>query len=157
MSEATAATLKSIAEILLGLGGLGGLAALIGQYIAKRKSDAEANQIEARTSQQIPADAAASLIDSSTDVIQQYKNLLTEYQDSTNKKFTVMTGEIAELRKTLGHYARRITYLLNGIQMLIQQIIGKGLEPCWTPDNWKPEFDQQVLEKKTDPGQEKSS
>jgi len=36
-------------------------------------------------------------------------------------------------------YGKRIIYLTNGIEILVNQIITEGKQPCWTPDEWNPE------------------
>jgi hypothetical protein len=150
MDDITAAIIKNIAEILLGLGGLGGLATIIGQWIARRKANAEAAEIEAKTSQQVPANAAASLVDTSNDVIVQYKNLLKDYQLATDEKIGLMRSEVVELKQTLSHYAKRIAYLMSGIQMLGGQVVALGHKPVWTPNDWKADMDRRASDEKAD-------
>ncbi len=137
MGENAAETLRSIAEIILGLGGLGGLGALIERIIARRKITAEAEQIKAKTSQQVPGEAANMLIHAGGDVIGQYQQLLNDYQASTDRKIAEIKRELKESRETVERYAKRLNYLMSGIQLLHEQIIHKGGEPCWTPDEWK--------------------
>ncbi len=140
MTDTTAAYIKAIAEILLGIGGLSGLVATL---LGRKKSMAEAEQIESQTEREIPAKAAASLVASSGDVVQLYRDLLAQYQTDTDKKIKVMQGEIKNLEGVLEKYAKRLVYLMNGIQELIEQINDFGEKPCWTPnDDWKPETKQ---------------
>jgi chromosome segregation ATPase len=158
MAEDTEAIIKSTAEIILGLGGLGGLAAFIGQLIARRKTNAEANQIDEKTLKQVPADAAATLAGASANISDQYRKLLDEYQESTDKKISELNlnletqqKKIGNLEKTLRHYAQRIAYLMTGIQVLTEQIVGLKLTPCWNPNDWKPEFDKRSEDEHPDP------
>lgn len=41
--------------------------------------------------------------------------------------------------KKITRYGKRIIYLTNGIEILVNQIITEGKQPCWTPDEWNPE------------------
>ena len=159
MSADTVATLKIIAEIILGWGGLGGLAAVVGQWFARRKYNAEAKKTEEETEQEVPANAANTLAKASAEITKQYQTLLTDYQRTTDEKIRdlktdVLAAEskISGLERTVERYGKRITYLMTGIQILTHQIIESGDSPCFTPDEWRPEFDRKNNDEKQDPG-----
>lgn len=158
MNDATVALIKSIAEILLGLGGLGGLAALIGALYTRRKTGAEANGIQANTAQITPAQAAATLAGATTIISEAYRKLLDEYQESTDTRISELNTKISDLQtknnrfeKTLRHYAQRIALLMTGIQMLIEQFKKAEIVPCWKPNEWHPEADNQQVDEPADP------
>lgn len=145
MEDATADVIKTVVEVLLGIGGLSGL---VSALINRHKSKAEAKNIQsqtknldAKTGQEIPANAAGSLVDTSGDVIEQYRKLLSDYQLETDKK-------IDNLQKMLGAYAKRITYLMGGIQTLVKQVVDLGHDPCWSPDDWQPWVEPKKAEEK---------
>ena len=142
MNDTAMTTLKSIAEIILGLGGLGGLAAVLTSiWTAKNerikvtaqaaKEAAETERTKQQTEDQVPADAASTLAEASGKIATQYQDLLDAYQKNTDVRIGSMQREIEDLKKL---YARRVIYLLNGIQMLIDQIVGLGATPCWSPN-----------------------
>lgn len=164
MTDDTVALIKTIVELFVA-GGLGGLTMLIGQLIARRKSDAEARNTDAETDKQIPANAADTLANASAKLVAQYQGLLNEFQESTNKQITDMKleiaenqkeiciskNEISELKDTLKHYARRITYLMTGIQMLIEQFKIAELVPCWKPNDWHSDMDKRTNDEPVNP------
>jgi len=41
--------------------------------------------------------------------------------------------------KKITRYGNRIIYLTKGIEILINQIMDDGKQPCWTPNEWHPE------------------
>ena len=118
MNESTAAIVKVIAEVLLAIGGLSGLiTVLVNRHKAKAEAkniESQANNLDAKTRQEIPSGAAGSLVESSGDVIDQYKKLLEDYQTETNRR-------IDNLQQMLSKYAKRIMYLMGGIQVLVKQ------------------------------------
>lgn len=127
MADNIADLLKSIAEVLLGIGGLSGLAATL---LSRKKTQAETKKTEKEISEKLPAETAGNLVESSGEVIDQYKKMFEDYQKVNDKKFDGVQCEILELRK---QYIKRISYLLAGIQLLTEQIINLGHEPCFTP------------------------
>jgi len=131
MDDNTANIVKNIAEILLGIGGLSGLAAFVGQLMLRKKTNAEADKIVAETEKKLPSDAANTLAEASGKIAHEYQGLLDEHKKNTALAIESMEDEIEDLKKS---YARRITYLLNGIQMLMDQIVGLGAKPCWSPN-----------------------
>ena len=162
MSADTVATLKIIAEIILGLGGLGGLAAVVGQWFARRKYNAEAKKTEEETEQEVPANAANTLAKASAEITKQYQTLLTEYQRTTDVKISDLKSDvvaakskISDLERTVERYGKRVMYLMTGIQILTHQIIESGDSPCFTPDEWRPEFDRKDHDEKQDPAKSK--
>jgi len=146
MDPVVESTIKWIIQGLLAIGGLGGLAALVGQLITRRKTNSESKQIDEKTKQQVPADAAATLAGASAVISEEYRKLLDDYQESTEKKIAELNTKlechqknITNLEKTVRHYAQRIAYLMTGIQMLTEQIVGLKMTPCWNPNDWKDE------------------
>jgi hypothetical protein len=140
MSPTAADILKSVVEVLLAIGGLSGL---ITVFVSKRKSDAEADAVKAsakktgkETSLSIPADSTEKIVNSSGDVIEQYRTLLADYQKETDRKLEVVKAEQERREMLLARCAKRITYLMTGIQMLTEQLISARVNPCWSPDNW---------------------
>lgn len=135
MDPNTVAIIKTIGEVLLAIGGLSGLiTVLVNRQKTKaeaKKIGAESDSLVAKTKQELPATTADSLVGTSGDVIEQYKQLLKDYQIETNNK-------IDNLQRMLGTYARRITYLMGGIQTLVKQMVDLGHDPCWSPDDWQP-------------------
>ena len=142
MDDTAMTTLKSVAEIILGLGGLGGLAAVLSSILTAKneriraeaeaaKEAAETERTKQQTEDQVPADAASTLAEASGKIADQYEQLLGAYQKNTDVRIGTMQHEIDDLKKL---YARRVIYLLNGIQMLIDQIVGLGATPCWSPN-----------------------
>lgn len=155
MDDATASIVKTVVEVLLGIGGLSGL---VGVLIQMRKTKSEARKTDTETDQTVPADAASTLADASGKIAEQYQKLLKDYQEQTNRDIGVLRTEVQNQRREMStmrltneHYAKRVIYLMGGIQMLIQQINGKGYEPCWTPNDWKPELDRRDGDEKADP------
>ena len=149
MNESTAAIVKVIAEVLLGIGGLSGLiSVLVNRQKTKSEAkniDSQAKNLDAQTGQVIPANAAGNLVETSGDVIEQYKKLLEDYQTETNRR-------IDNLQQMLSKYAKRIMYLMGGIQVLVKQVVDLGHDPCWSPDDWVPWEEAKKSDEKPDPG-----
>lgn len=40
--------------------------------------------------------------------------------------------------KKINRYGNRIIYLTKGIEILVNQILMDGKQPCWTPNEWDP-------------------
>lgn len=134
MSETAKTIINLSAVIIAALGGLGGLAALLMVRTDRRKASAETGKTKAETRQieeQTPADVAGTIVGASGDALDQYKKVFDEYKTYMDGRINDMEGEISGLRAM---FARRIAYLLNGIQMLTEQIVGLGHEPCWSPN-----------------------
>jgi len=146
MDPTAESAIKWIIQGLLAIGGLGGVAALVGTLISRRKFKAESDQINQKTRQQVPADAAATLANASATISEEYRKLLDDYQKSTETKISELNVKIAghqksisTLEKSLRHYAQRVAYLMTGIQMLTEQLTVLKLTPCWSPNDWKDE------------------
>ena len=57
------------------------------------------------------------------------------------KTVSVLERELTKLARRLNKYAKRILYLMGGIDELIRQIISLNAVPCWKPEDWDPDFD----------------
>jgi len=154
--------LKIIAEIIFGLGGLGGMAAIVGAWFTRHKLDAEAEKTEQETEHEVPANAANTLAKASAEITKQYQILLNEYQRTTDNKISDLKSDvvaarskISDLERTVERYGKRVMYLMTGIQILTHQIIESGDSPCFTPDEWRPEFDRKDHDEKQDPAKSK--
>jgi len=99
---------------LIGAAIAGGVVSSVINFLAGR------GKAKADTSK-VLADAAASLI------------------DPLIKRLDTLEGEIKTLKRLLDAYAKRVIYLMNGIETLIKQIKAKGDSPCWSPDEWNPD------------------
>ena len=53
-----------------------------------------------------------------------------------------LNKRIIVLEKQNGRYAKRVLYLMRGIEQLLSQIVNLGQAPCWEPDEWNPEEDE---------------
>lgn len=49
-----------------------------------------------------------------------------------------LKAEIKTLNRKVVRYGDRIIYLTNGMQVLIKQIKEDGKNPCFVPDDWDP-------------------
>jgi|GEM_PF-1794786 len=134
MSDTVKTILDLAAVIIAALGGLGGLAALLMVRTDRRKKASEILKEKAETKEieeKTPATVAETVVGASGEALDQYQKLFGEYRDYMDGRINDMEKEIAGLRAM---FARRIAYLLNGIQMLTEQIVGLGHEPCWSPN-----------------------
>lgn len=57
-----------------------------------------------------------------------------------------LEAEVKTLKRLLDRYARRVIYLMSGIETLIKQIMAKGDSPCWQPDEWSADEERGVEE-----------
>ena len=144
MDQTTADLIKTIAVAILG-GGLGTIGTFFTIRSINKKTSAEAKQIDEQTKQQLPAQTANVLIDGAGDLVERYQVLLDVYQKNNDQKLAVYHNEVCELKKTIQRYGSRIAYLMNGIQMLLEQMQKDGIVPCWTPNDWKPEIDEHAM------------
>lgn len=53
-----------------------------------------------------------------------------------------LEGKVAKLEKVNNRYARRVVYLMNGIETLVAQLVDAGQVPKWQPDEWNPSEDE---------------
>lgn len=133
---------NQVIEAIALLGGLGGLAAIVDRFMSKRKLDAEAKKTAAEANQlekDAPIEHASKIVDASGDLIDQYKKLLADYQQTTDAKILDLKNEVEESKKVIERVMRRISYLMNGIQVLIGQLVDAGQTPCWKPNDWTPD------------------
>lgn len=132
-----------IIGVISAIGGLSGLAALVGVILDRRGRLAIAKKTENETEHKLPAETAGILSDASGDIATQYKGLLEDYQKITDKKIDDLKSELKAVKDTSLKYLKRIAYLMTGIEMLSEQIIGLDHDPCWTPNKWDPEDTKQ--------------
>ncbi len=99
---------------LIGAAIAGGVVSSVINYFATRaKTKADTSKVL--------ADAAKSLIEPLTN------------------RLNTLESEIKTLKRLLDRYAKRVIYLMAGIETLIKQIKAKGDSPCWSPDEWNPD------------------
>lgn len=55
------------------------------------------------------------------------------------QRLDALETEVSKLKRLLDAYAKRVIYLMNGIEALIKQLKAQGEIPCWAPDEWSPE------------------
>lgn len=113
----------------------GFLGAIIGAIITglflRRKTNAEATDSISAAAVKIAKTAVDDLIDP---LVARITGLEEQAQESK--------AEIGRLKLTLDRYAKRVIYLMSGIETLLRQIKSKGDTPCWSPDEWRPEEDE---------------
>ena len=131
-SAETIETLKSIAEILIGIGGLGGL---IGVLVNRRSRALAVKEQEVKLAANLPAQTANTLVQGAGDLVDRYQTLLIQYQEKNEAQLQAIKTEQAEVKATLKRYGNRITYLMSGIQKLLEQLRDLDQPPCWQPDD----------------------
>lgn len=80
------------------------------------------------------SDAAGAITDAAVKLVQP----LTDRVDTLEKKDCEQDKTIDLLTYKLDRYAKRVIYLMGGIETLIRQIKDAGCLPAWTPDPWDP-------------------
>jgi hypothetical protein len=60
-----------------------------------------------------------------------------------SKRVTVLEAKITKLKWLLDRYAKRVIYLMNGIETLVKQIKANDEFPSWSPDEWSPDGDEE--------------
>lgn len=113
----------------------GFLGAIIGAIITglflRRKTNADATDSISAAAVKIAKTAVDDLIDP---LVARITGLEEQAQESK--------AEISRLKLTLDRYAKRVIYLMSGIETLLRQIKSKGDTPCWSPDEWSPDNDE---------------
>jgi hypothetical protein len=127
--------LRVIAELLLAVGGLGGLITLVAN---KKGRNLENKKAELQISSDMPAQTASTLVQGAGDLVSQYQSLLNEYRAQTDKEISDLKAEQGAVKATIRRYGNRITYLMGGIQKLLEQLKDLDQAPCWQPDDWDP-------------------
>ena len=97
--------------------GMGGV--LLGGWLQKRKTNAEADQAT--------ADANKAITETVMTLITPLNNRITE-----------LSKEVGNLKGQLNRAYSRIEYLLDGIKRLTQQLADLDKKPCWSPDEDDP-------------------
>jgi hypothetical protein len=112
-----------------------GVPGIISLFMQIRRQPVENRKTQAETGN-ASGEAANSFAEAATKIAQLNKDLQTNN--------LIMDGRIDKLGERIGNlevllerYARRIAYLMGGIDQLIRQIVGMNAVPCWTPDEWK--------------------
>lgn len=54
-----------------------------------------------------------------------------------------LENKVRKLERKVTRYGERILYLTDGIGILVDQIINDGKQPCWEPDKWEPEKEEE--------------
>lgn len=129
---------KIVAEILLAIGGLGGLANLAGIFANRRARALENQMSEQKIKADLPSQTANTLVQGAGDLVTQYQALLNEYKSQTDQEISEIKVEQESMKSTIKRYGSRITYLMGGIQKLLEQLKDLDQAPCWQPDDWDP-------------------
>lgn len=80
------------------------------------------------------SDAAGAITDAAVKLV----DPLRERIDVLEKKDSEQDQTIDRLNRQLDKYAKRVIYLMGGIETLIRQIKESGCSPAWIPDPWEP-------------------
>ncbi len=124
---------QEIKDLIVAVGGLGGLAVLVTALVERRNKRALAMKSEADYADQISQTAVA--------LLEPYKRQVEALGERVDRQ----EKDIARLQWTLRRYARRVTYLMSGIDALVRQISNDlRATPCWTPHDWHPDMDVDV-------------
>jgi len=122
--------MDAIITAIIGLltGGAG--AAIVSGLFARRKSNADTNRV-------------------SSDAWKEFAEKMEKRQeelDNENKEIRKENNEIRAIQKRMDNklerYAKRIIHLTKGIEVLVNQIIEDGKQPCWNLDDWDPEEEE---------------
>lgn len=113
-------TSEQIKDVILALGGLGWLVPLVGLLMGKRGNKAAARKTEADYADQI-SETAMKLV------------------SPLEKRVSELEKRLKRLNRLVERYAKRIVYLMGGIDQLIRQIVSMQASPCWQPDDWDPD------------------
>lgn len=124
------------------IGALGGrelLAVWMTQRARRRVTDAEAVKVQAEA-HLTSATAGEKTLQGAFQLMDKLKLRQDELEEQVSKQ----GKQINWLRGSVNEYAERITYLMHGIAVLIQQISGDGKDPCWQPDEWEPPQEEEL-------------
>lgn len=113
-------TSEQIKDVILALGGLGWLVPLVSALIGKRGEQAKARKTESEFADQI-SETALKLI------------------NPLEKRICDLEKRLRRINRLVERYAKRIVYLMGGIDQLIRQIVSMQASPCWQPDDWDPD------------------
>ena len=84
----------------------------------------------------VNAEATNSISDAATKIA---KTAVDDLLAPLTARLDGLETEIIRLKRLLDRYAKRVIYLMSGIETLIKQIKAKNETPCWQPDEWDPE------------------
>lgn len=51
--------------------------------------------------------------------------------------------KVNNLEKKINRYGKRIVYLMGGIETLLHQMDENKISPCWQPEEWEPNKDDE--------------
>lgn len=125
--------LTILIAVVTALGGRELLTAWMTQRARRRVTDAEAAKVEAEATL-TSATAGEKTLQGAFQLMDKLKKRQDELEEQVGKQ----GKQINWLRGAVNEYAERITYLMSGIAVLLQQISRDGKEPCWQPDEWEP-------------------
>lgn len=120
---------------------LTGVPGYVALYLAYRKHPVETRKIsaEAREANGNAAESfaqAASLTAKENTELREEVGKLKKALEGLGRTVRQMGERVSCLEKMLERCARRITYLMVGIEMLIKQVTNLHAEPVWRPDDW---------------------
>lgn len=118
-------------NLISAFGGLAGVAALAMVVVNWWGRRGELRN----TSKTVAADSAEKISNSAVKLVEQYEDRLAAVENRVREA----ESRIRRLSRTVESYARRVVYLMDGIERLVAQLVAAGAQPIWKPDDWKPE------------------
>lgn len=123
-------------SVITAAGGVAGFSGLISVLLylrpTRRKINAEARQIEAAAENE-QSQVADRTLDGAFKLIGKLETRL----EQTEWKLASIEAENQKFKELAERALRRITYLMHGIKLLVEQLKKNLLEPVWEPDEWK--------------------
>lgn len=121
--------MEEIITAIIGLftGGVAG--SVVSGLFAKRKVKAEVNRETSHAWKEF------------AEKMETRQNELDAELVEARKENKINREELQRTNRKLDRYGKRIIYLTNGIEILVNQIQEDGKQPCWTPDQWNPDME----------------
>ena len=125
--------MDAIVIAIIGLIGVT-VGALITNYFMHPKIKAETEKLASETWERLAEkmEARAEKLEVLNDKREQEMKLRVEKLESI----------VDKQEKKITRYGNRIIYLTKGIEVLVNQIIDDGKQPCWMPNNWNHEAEE---------------
>jgi len=129
--------MEIIITTIIGLltGGIG--AAIVNGIFAMRKNKAESEKTKSDTNR-VSSDAWKEFAEK----MEKRQEALDAELVKTRSEAKQDREELNKTKRTLNRWGKRIVYLTNGIEILVNQIIEEGKQPCWSPDEWNPDQEE---------------
>jgi uncharacterized coiled-coil protein SlyX len=77
------------------------------------------------------AEATKLITEAAANLIEPLSERISDLEKKTQEQDKLISG----LTKSLDRYAKRVIYLMGGIEQLVRQV-SKHEPPCWTPSEW---------------------